>query len=252
MGKNSKISWTHHTFNPWWGCVKVSPGCKNCYADTFDRRTGGNHWGKEARRRFMSDKRWKEPLKWNAEAVRRGERHRVFCASMADVFELLDAGHPDADAQDTARERLWALIEETPQLDWLLLTKRPENIRLLLPDRWIVSWPQENVWLGVTTENQEQADKRIPILCQAPAVVRFLSYEPALAPIRPDLSLIDWVIAGAESGQRRRPMSEDWVRSIRDQCIAQGVPFFYKQKMVDSMKVETPKLDGRQWIQFPN
>lgn len=122
MGKDTGITWTDSTFNPWWGCEKVSPGCTNCYAATFDKRVGGDHWGAKAGRRFFGDKHWREPEKWNRDAAKSGERHRVFCASMADVFE-------DRDDLVQPRIRLFHLISETPNLDWLLLTKRPENIR---------------------------------------------------------------------------------------------------------------------------
>src|SRR4051812_16427350 len=145
MGMNSKIEWTHHTFNPWWGCVRISPACKHCYAETWAKRVGMNElWGKEAPRRFFTDAHWKEPLKWNREAMLAGERRRVFCASMADVFE------DRADLNQT-RERLWGLIEATPHLDWLLLTKRIRHVRKLSP--WKGKWPS-NIWLGTSTENQ--------------------------------------------------------------------------------------------------
>ena len=120
MGKNSKIEWTHHTFNPWWGCTRVSAACVHCYAETWSKRLGKKLWGPKAPRRFLSDAYWMEPIKWNREAKQQGHRARVFCASMADVFEA----RSDLNA---SRERLWKLIEETPQLDWLLLTKRPET-----------------------------------------------------------------------------------------------------------------------------
>ncbi len=138
MAQNSKIEWTHHTFNPWWGCVKVSPACKNCYAQAWANRLGMNLWGGKATRRFFSDQHWKEPLKWNRDAEVSGERHRVFCASMADVFERRAE-------LNQWRERLWRLIEQTPFLDWLLLTKRPESVAIYAP--WKKLWP-DNVWLG--------------------------------------------------------------------------------------------------------
>src|SRR5690606_14674702 len=132
MAKDSKIEWTHHTFNPWWGCAKVSPACKYCYAETWAKRIGSHVWGASAPSRFFTDKHWQDPLRWDAEAAERGERRRVFCASMADVFERRkELNEP--------RERLWKLIEETPHLDWLLLTKRPQNIALMAP--WGEDWP---------------------------------------------------------------------------------------------------------------
>jgi protein gp37 len=224
MAKNSSIEWTHHTFNPWWGCAKVSPGCKNCYAETFSRRIGQDIWGRRADRRFFGDAHWREPLKWNAEAARNGVRSRVFCASMADVFEQREELLP-------VRERLWKLIAETRALDWLLLTKRPEYVSRFVP--WDDNWPS-NVWVGVTAENQHWATRRIPILLKLSAPVRFVSCEPLLGPV--DLSpwirggrRIDWVIAGGESGHKARPMNPEWARKLRDQCAAAGLAFHFKQ-----------------------
>ncbi len=222
MGKNSKIEWTHHTFNPWWGCVKVSPACKNCYAETWARRVGEQLWGGKSERRFFSDRHWLEPTKWNREARENRERRRVFCASMADVFEARAELNP-------WRERLWGLINATECLDWLLLTKRPQNFSRYLPD----SGRMNNVWLGTTVENQRWADERIPKLVDAESSVHFLSCEPLLGPL--DLSPwlgaggIDWVIAGGESGGKARPTDPRWVQSLRDQCLASGVAFHFKQ-----------------------
>ncbi len=224
MAKDSAIEWTHHTFNPWWGCTKISPGCKHCYAETFSHRIGQDIWGARADRRFFGDAHWREPLKWNAEAFAVGERRRVFCASMADVFEHRTELNP-------VRERLWKLIADTPGLDWLLLTKRPERVLASVP--WGKTWPT-NVWAGVTAENQKWAEKRIPLLLELPATVRFLSCEPLLGPL--DLQpwtkgkrRVDWVIAGGESGHKARPMNPEWARSLRDQCHAANVAFHFKQ-----------------------
>src|SRR5271166_5607806 len=150
MGKNSKIEWTDHTFNPWWGCTKVSEACKNCYAEAWSKRVGQKVWGPTANRRFFGEKHWLEPVKWNAD-TQAGRRRRVFCASMADVFE-------DRRELDPWRQKLWDLIEVTPRLDWLLLTKRPELVATLA--RWGDDWPP-NVWLGTTVEDQESADFRL-------------------------------------------------------------------------------------------
>lgn len=184
MGKTTEIQWCDATFNPWWGCIKVSDGCKNCYANSLDKRYGGNHWGPNSERRLFGDKHWAEPLKWNKEAQTAGVRKRVFCASMADVFE-------DREDLEEQRDRLWATIAETPFLDWLLLTKRPENIGDMIPwsdgnpNNWwkadVSMWP--NVWLGTSVENQQAADERIPHLLDVPATVRFLSCEPLLGPV---------------------------------------------------------------------
>jgi len=227
MAKDSKIEWTHHTFNPWWGCERVSAACKNCYAETWAHRLGLDLWSKGAPRRTMSDDYWRQPLKWNKEAAAAGKRYRVFCASMADVFE-------DRDDLIASRARLWQLIADTPYLDWLLLTKRPQHVGAFVP--WSTSWPN-NVWLGTTVENQRWAQKRIPLLLEQPAKVRFLSCEPLLGPINllPWLvslhgaPTVNWVITGGESGHRARPMSPDWVRALRDQCAASRVPFLFKQ-----------------------
>lgn len=254
MAENSAIEWTDHTFNPWWGCVRVSPGCVNCYAETFDKRVNGKekaHWGVKAPRRFFGDKHWNEPLRWNAAAAKAGTRARVFCASMADVFE-------DRPELVEHRARLFLLIQNTPNLDWLLLTKRPENMVRLAPEEWADGWPA-NVWAGTTVEDQTRANERIPHLLAVPAAVRFLSCEPLLGPV--DLTAvtqevapgyfgdclrwyhrgyshvqqgvayptIHWVIAGGESGHSARPMHPEWATALRDQCEAAGVAFLFKQ-----------------------
>lgn len=247
MGENSKISWTHHTFNPWWGCQRVSPGCENCYAEALDKRVGGAvvdgvkrlRWGPKAPRVRTSAANWKEPLKWNRKAAAEGVRKRVFCASMADVFE-------DRAELVPWRADLFAMIEATPALDWLMLTKRPENISRLMP---AFGWPVSNVWLGTTVEDQRRADERIPELLKVPAAVRFLSCEPLIDsvdltrwlrferhgdgrgmgggwPIGP---AIDWVIIGGESGGRARSFHTDWAHDLVEQCRAAGVAPFVKQ-----------------------
>jgi protein gp37 len=253
MGVETAISWCDHTFNPWWGCTKVSPACTHCYAETFSRRVGQKVWGVDAPRRFFGPKHWAEPLKWNRDALKAGVRRRVFCASMADVFE----DRPDLLDE---RRRLFDVIDETRGLDWLLLTKRPENIARLMPGFWNgCVWP--NVWLGTTVENQEYADQRIPHLLAVDAVVRFLSVEPMLGPI--DLRFpfsdnalmvdrhVDWVIAGGESGAQCRASNPDWLRSLRDQCVNAGVWFHFKQWGGVHAKANGRMLDGREWLEFP-
>jgi protein gp37 len=168
MARDSAIEWTDHTFNPWWGCTRVSPACKFCYAEAWSKRLGKQVWGKGAERRFFGEEHWRDPIKWNREAEHDGERRRVFCASMADVFE-------DRDDLNPWRARLWPLIENTPWLDWQLLTKRPEHIGRFVP--WHQDWPG-NVWIGTTAENQKWANKRIPELLQYPAAVRFVGAPP--------------------------------------------------------------------------
>jgi protein gp37 len=226
MGKESKIEWTHHTFNPWWGCIRVSPACKFCYADTWAKRFGIELWNHDSERRFFSDSHWAEPIKWNKEAVARGLRRRVFCSSMADVFE-------DRRDLDRHRERLWGLIEKTPQLDWLLLTKRIESVRTLAP--WRARWPS-NIWLGTSTENQKWLRNRVDHLLEHGAAVRFVSAEPLLGSMNMTPWLranatggINWVIAGGESGPNARLMNPLWAEQLRDQCVSAGVPFHFKQ-----------------------
>jgi protein gp37 len=227
MGKATKIEWTDHTFNPWWGCERVSPACKHCYAETWAHRLGLDLWSKNSARRPMSDAYWRQPLSWNKAASDARRQMRVFCASMSDVFE-------DRAELDLIRLRLWDLIYRTPHLDWLLLTKRPENITRLTP--WTSRWPR-NIWLGATVENQRWAEKRIPHLLQHPAAVLFLSCEPLLGPVNLSPWLgrkntgpgIDWIIAGGESGHHARVMNPQWLRGLRDQCTRNGVAFHFKQ-----------------------
>jgi protein gp37 len=243
MGENSKIEWTAHTFNIVWGCTKVSPGCKHCYAAGTATWRGHDVWGPDKPRRLLSDAYWREPLKWNAAAQAVGKVARVFCSSMADVFE----DHPTNAEQ---RARLWALIGATPHLQWLLLTKRPENVRTMVPERWLDRWPA-NVLPGFTAENQEWFDRRREHIDGIPSKW-FLSFEPALGPIDfRGLDGIAWLIVGGESGGGARPMMLSWVRSARDQAVAAGVPFFLKQKIEGGKKVSLPVLDGRQWSETP-
>jgi protein gp37 len=172
MGESTKIEWTDHTFNPWIGCQKVSPGCDHCYAEAMmDRRYRRVRWGPHGERLRTSDANWRQPLKWARQPG--GRRPRVFCASLADVF--------DNKVPKEWRDNLWELIKETRQLDWMLLTKRPENIRKMLPKDWGSGYP--HVWLGTTTEDQQHYDHRWRILSDIPAAIRFISYEPALGPL---------------------------------------------------------------------
>ena len=242
MAQNSAIEWTDDTFNPWWGCAKVSAGCEHCYAEAFAKRFGHKVWGKHAGRRRFGDAHWDKPRLWNRDAEAAGTRRRVFCASMADVF---DENGPPED-----RRRLWALIEDTPRLDWLLLTKRPHLAADTLPSAWLDT-PKPNVWLGTSVESMEVLD-RIEELRQVPAALRFLSIEPLLGELR-DLPLegIGWVIVGGESGSKARPMSADWVRRIRDECVDAGIPFFFKQWGGRFNKENGRLLDGRVWDEIP-
>ncbi|MGR3484453.1 MAG: DUF5131 family protein [Paracoccaceae bacterium] len=250
MGANSKIEWTTHTFNPWWGCLRVSEACKNCYAEAWAKRTGQKVWGKDAPRRFFTDRHWNEPLRWNGAAAKSGTRARVFCASMADVFE-------DRRDLDAPRARLFDLIAKTPSLDWLLLTKRPGGVMRLAP--WGRDWPA-NVWLGTTVELQKRADELLPILADVPAAVRFISAEPLLGPLdlRPWLaSSLDWVITGGESGPKARPASPSWFMDLMRHCMEADVPFHFKQwgdwapgDGVNLAKARMEAQDGAQMVRL--
>jgi len=246
VADKTAIEWTDATFNPWWGCTRVSPACAHCYADTLARRYGHHLWDEGSQRRFFSDQHWAQPRRWNRQAERGGRRLKVFCASMADVFE-------DHRALDLWRQRLWALIEETPLLDWQLLTKRPENVAAMAP--WGDCWP-ENVWLGTSLENGRHTFRANEL----PASIRFISAEPLLGslflngkPNRQALELdgIDWVIAGGESGPRFRSVDLEWVRELRDACLDASIPFFYKQQGGRTSKADGRTLDGRTWSDFP-
>lgn len=256
--ENSKIEWCHHTFNPWEGCQKAGPGCDNCYAEARNKRFNGGtaiNWGPGAPRQRMSEANWKLPLRWNRQAAKSGTRPRVFCASLGDVF--------DNAVSNEWREDLFNLIEVTPNLDWLLLTKRIGNVGNMLPVPFDFDRHYPNVWIGATICNQAEADRDIPKLLEISAAKRFLSMEPLLGPVdlqrymkrsirvtddyldAPDGSIvngmkrlgkewirmerIDWVIVGGESGPNARPMHTDWARILRGQCQAAGVRFFFKQ-----------------------
>lgn len=251
MVTNSDIAWTHHTFNPWVGCTKVSPACDRCYAEAWAKRVGSPKLWQGERRR-TSTQYWRQPLLWDRAAYRKGIRERVFCASLADVF--------DNQVPDDWRADLWELIRATKNLDWLLLTKRPQNILKMLPPAYGIGHAQDcpwpNVWLGATVENQEEADRRIPHLLAAPAKIRFLSCEPLLGPL--DLTMIptggqvgdlilcedalrgppdmqpgnrlDWVIFGGESGGGRRELDiENHLRPAFEECVSAHVKVFTKQ-----------------------
>ena len=223
MARDSRIEWTNHTFNPWWGCTKISAACDHCYAETWAKRVGFDIWSHGKPRRFLSESYWRQPYRWNEEARHCGSRARVFCASMADVFEWKRGLTP-------LRTRLWRLIEETPYLDWLLLTKRPHLVSRMTP--WIDDWPT-NVWLGTTVEDQRWAHKRIDHLGGIRAKIRFLSCEPLLGGVDLNMwlegGIVDWVIAGGESGPNARPSDPSWFLALRDQCISYSVPFHFKQ-----------------------
>jgi protein gp37 len=234
MGEHSKIEWTDDTFNPWIGCTKVSPGCDHCYAERdWDHRFHKVKWGPHGERIRTTFDYWKGPLTWNRKAKAAGVRHRVFCASLADVF--------DNQVPEQWRSDLFDLIKATPELDWLLLTKRPQNIAKMFPAQW---WP--NVWIGTTCEDQKHYDQRWPLLNAVRNVpVRFISYAPAIGPLYLD-EPVDWIICGGESGGGARMMNPQWARALRDQCAAANVPFFMKQ-----MTGKKPIPDDLMVRQFP-
>jgi protein gp37 len=258
MAEETGIAWTDSTFNPWRGCMKVSEGCKNCYAEQLvTKRQGLPVWGQDARRIVAAESTWKNPIRWNKQAGKDGRKQKVFCASLADIFERYEG--PAMDAVWAARARLFVLVKDTPNLIWQVLTKRPENIMDMVPQSWRDSWPR-NVWIGCTVENQKRAADRLPHLLRVPAAVRFVSYEPALEPvdfarievvkpeppngpgvwlnaltghvIGPDDILphhVDWLIIGGESGPGARPFNPVWADWTVTQCKAAGVPVFVKQ-----------------------
>jgi protein gp37 len=245
MSENSAIEWTDHTFNPWEGCQKVGPGCDHCYAETRNARFGGGtaiNWGPGAPRRRTSVSNWNKPKAWDkahaAFFAAHGRRQRVFCASLADVF--------DNAVDPLWRRDLFDLIELTPNLDWLLLTKRIGNVAEMVARAKCHDWlaGRRNVILGATVVNQSEVDRDVPKLLAVPAARRFLSMEPLLDSVSFEgifanpadmrdgtnaLESLDWVIVGGESGAGARPMHPEWVRDLRDQCAAASVPFLFKQ-----------------------
>lgn len=221
MGQTTEIAWTDHTFNPWWGCTRVSEGCRHCYAEGLSKRWGHDVWGPSAARRRFGDAHWAEPLKWARDAAREGMRRRVFCSSMADWLE-------DRRELDAERVRLGALVEATPGLDWQLLTKRPENLARLSP--WAGREHSAHAWVGTTVEH-DATRARLDHLCAYPAAVRFVSAEPLVGAVdlRPWLDRLHWVIVGGESGPGRRTMDLDAAERIVRDCMDAGVAVFVKQ-----------------------
>jgi len=248
MGAKTGIAWTDHTFNPWWGCEAVSPGCANCYAARDAGRFGFDCFGAGKAPRTFGDAHWREPEKWNAAARKYpAAGRRVFCGSMCDVFQ--SGAH-----LDPLRARLFALVERTRNLVWLILTKRPENVRAMVP--WSPgAWP-DNVWLGFTAENQVCLDERAPHALSAGCSRVFVSHEPGLGPL--DLSAyvggayvslpgdhvepgynagLRWIITGGESGPHARPYDLAWARDIVRQCREAHTACFVKQ--MGAQPVET-------------
>lgn len=231
MAKDSAIEWTDGTWNPWRGCQKVSPGCDNCYMFPGQKRYGNDPSTvvRAAKATFNAPLKYKGPMK-------------VFTCSWSDFF-IKEA--------DEWRDDAWKIIKATPHLTYLILTKRPELIADRLPDDWGAGY--QNVWLGVTAENQEQAAARIPLLLETPAAKRFVSIEPMLEGVEVYywLPFLDWVVLGGESGPGARPVHPSWVRSVKDDCKAADVPFFFKQMKVGGKMVKLPELDGKEHKEVP-
>lgn len=255
MGENSKIGWTDHTWNIWIGCAKVSEGCKFCYAETFAKRYFPGTWGAKANR-IITKTTWRNPRKWNKKALIAGRRERVFINSLSDFFE-------DLPILEETREQAWKVIRECAGLDFLIVTKRPENISMFLPRDWGNGY--QNVWIGTTVENQEMAKLRIPILMKVPAKVRFISAEPLLEAIDiregalhcysvptkiimgrpaehadpgPEFIGLDWVIVGGESGFKKdaRAFNVSWAQRILEHCQKSKTAFFMKQLGVNAVR----------------
>ena len=244
MADTTAISWTDHTFNPWWGCTKIAPGCDNCYAAAFDKRAGGNYFNAHIKPRRTLPSNWYKVLKWNDWAFDESRRHRVFCGSMMDWC--------DKDAPVDALDDLWQLIRDTPMLDWQLLTKRATLIKRCLPDDWGEGYP--NVWLGVTVEDKPYGYPRIDALRQLPAKVRFISAEPILEGGMDDIYLagIHWAIIGGESGVGYREMKKEWATDLLDSCEEQDVPVWFKQWGGNSRDKGGCLIYGREHKEWPD
>jgi protein gp37 len=229
MGSQTRISWANRTFNPWEGCTAISPACDGCYAAARDRRLhGGRHWQPDGPRLAHVEQYWDNLRLWQRDAAQRGERQRVFVGSLCDIFEQ----RRDLPLQ-SLRERLWRTIPNTPDLIYMLTTKRPENIPFCVPMTWR-SCPPANVWIIVTVEMQEYV-WRIEAARDAMPHVRVVgvSAEPLLGRLDLDQPLskgwVQWIIAGGESGARPRITEYDWVAHLRDQAVHKGIPFHFKQ-----------------------
>jgi protein gp37 len=274
MGEKTGIAWTESTWTPirarskatgkaGWHCVHVTDECSHCYSESINRDRGTGLPFKPGHAKdidlFLDEKLLTDPLRW-----KRGRM--IFVCSMTDLFA--DFVH------DVWIDRVFAVMALSPQHTFQCLTKRPERMREYCSDpetpfriaqamdqamdalrgfNVLRTWPLPGVWLGVSAGNQDAYDQRWPILARTPAIVRFVSYEPALGPLRlSDGPKPDWVICGAESGPGARPCDLEWVRSIRDQCAIVGVKFFFKQWVEHGRKTELPRLDGRVWADFPH
>ncbi len=240
MAEQSAISWTDATFNPWIGCTRVSPGCDHCYAARDnERRKWVSAWGAERKR----TKTWGDPRKWNRKAIETGYRPRVFCASLADVF--------DNEVPEEWRTDLWQLLRETPNLRWILLTKRIGNVLKMVP----ADWPFAHVGIMATMVNQDEYDRDRLKLSAVPAPWRGISAEPLLGRIILDHkdaeANLDWIITGGESGPGFRPLDMDAVRYLRDQCRDLGITFHHKQNGGVRGKDAGCLVDGTEHKHFP-
>jgi protein gp37 len=241
MSEKTIIAWTDHTFNPWMGCTKVSDGCKNCYAETLTRnRMGLSLWGPRSRRQ-VTKAPWSNVRKWNREAERDGVIRRCFTGSLCDWAE----DHPTCNA---TRPDLWQIVRDCTHLHFQMLTKRPENIVRFLPDDWGDGY--SNVWLGTSVEDMRVAG-RVDHLRAIPAAVRFISYEPALGSLADlDITGIDWVIYGGESGPGWRSEDKEWAREMKAKCEAEGAAFFHKQSAGHRTELGI-ELDGKIVRNYP-
>lgn len=264
MGEKTAISWCNHTHNLWWGCWKIDPECAHCYADAFDHRLGGEHWGRTAPRRFFPESHVNELLKWNRKAKEDGVRRRVFVGSMCDWAERHVLPEV-ARQQDEVRSKFFEVARTCESLDFLMLTKRPDDAKELLP--WGPNddpWP--NFWIGVTAGTIKSLRTKVLTLRMIKAAVRFISCEPLLEAIpreewnwalvkhfdRDVVGDIHWLIVGNESGHHRRPAQLDWVRIAREASLAHGVSFHFKQWVEEGgKKTHLPMLDGLQHAAFP-
>lgn len=236
VAEHSEISWTDATFNPWIGCTRISPGCLHCYAARDnERRKWVSAWDAERRR----TKTWNDPIRWDKQAAITGARPRVFCASLADVF--------DNQVPDEWRLDLWALLRRTPNLRWMLLTKRIGNAAKMLPP----DWPFPNAGLMATMVDQDEFDRDYEKLYFTPATWRGISMEPLLGPINIGDARPDWIITGGESGPRHRYIAPAWVQSLRDQCAANGIAFHHKQWGGMRPKENGCLIDGIEHKHFP-
>jgi protein gp37 len=259
--KDSKISWTNHTFNIVWGCWKKAPRCANCYAEAWAKRCGWDVWGRDKPRRIFQAPYWQQPLDWDAAAAKTGKRTFVFCSSMADIFEV----HPTTTAE---RKKLWPLIERTPHLTWLLLTGEPENIEQAFYDVWEHDYSHgwkipPNIWFGASAGTQVELEQNWPLLERFGRMwgvsKLFLSLEPLIGPIDSELAIkeqdygdeegprwtraADWVIVGGESGPAARPCYTEWIHQVVKDCQSECVPVFVKQ--LGTMPMTDPAAGGR-------